>query len=42
MDNILRKISMEEMDKVITELYSHKNTMSIGGFTEGFYQTFNN
>lgn len=28
-----KKISVEQMDKVIIEIYSYKNTRSKGGFT---------
>lgn len=33
MNGVLEKKSTEQMDKVIIELYSYKNTRSIGGFT---------
>lgn len=35
-NNVLRKRSMKETDKVITELHLHKNTLSLDGFTEEF------
>lgn len=35
-NNVLRKRSMKETDKVITELHLQKNTLSLDGFTEEF------